>query len=599
MSADSIERGPVVFVPMCGDFVHVGHINILEGAAELGDVVVLLMTDDAMKTYKRAPRMSYSHRERILRSFKQVADVIPCAGPQSYAPMAEIYKPNFFYHGDDWKQGPQAKGRLAVKLQMEKHGGTLVEPSYTPAVSSTGFQQMFTATLKESLHTGVLLRGALNDLKRVPGVISRETGIGEDVMQNLIAGQDLDRENMDSVLRVLHAQYPMSMKHLVVDQDDSQQGVWYNSAETSKNSARKMNRTNILGDTTCYYTYMDTATSSLSPFKPELIEMEVHVNDNEPLNPLVVMNKGHLLSQLTFFIGPVNFYCTVRGERHCKVMNTGDSCLITPYVPHSFTTRDPDQYAAIVAVTFSTGVRDALSDLLHHDMSKVIEAAGDRRNAAHVFMKKVERFSELRGLSPTDVQRMLLNQGYAAEAVEGTMSFTAVDPAVIQSMSEIMCIPVGELQILQLEVDEEVTYTTAAPALSVGSADGSAVDHKSALASCRHQPDVGGFSWRLCGTSTLAAGKSQFFNYIYNYGEVPCNLLWDGQEQTLYQGDSVVVKPFMEVTLSSQKVRDQHYMATLVVCKVAGCVNNNVMNECSLFAAEGLAAMTTNNTKWF
>jgi hypothetical protein len=33
-------------------------------------------------------------------------------------------------------------------------------------------------------------------------------------------------------------------------------------------------------------------------------------------------------------------------------MNTGDSCLISPYVPHSFTSRDENKYAAIVACTF-------------------------------------------------------------------------------------------------------------------------------------------------------------------------------------------------------------------------------------------------------
>ena len=91
-----------VFVPMCADLMHVGHINILEGAAKLGKVVVLLMTDDAMKTYKRAPRMSYDQRERLLRSMKDVSDVIPCTGPGSYADMAREYKPEYFYHGDDW-----------------------------------------------------------------------------------------------------------------------------------------------------------------------------------------------------------------------------------------------------------------------------------------------------------------------------------------------------------------------------------------------------------------------------------------------------------------------------------------------------------------
>ena len=40
-----------VFVPMCADFLHVGHINILNGALELGRVVVLLMTDEVHNTH--------------------------------------------------------------------------------------------------------------------------------------------------------------------------------------------------------------------------------------------------------------------------------------------------------------------------------------------------------------------------------------------------------------------------------------------------------------------------------------------------------------------------------------------------------------------
>ena len=60
-------------------------------------------------------------------------------------------------------------------------------------------------------------------------------------------------------------------------------------------------------------------------------------------------------------VGPVNFYYTVRGERRCRPMSTGESCLITPYVPHSFASRDLSQYSAIVAVTFSTGVREVLN----------------------------------------------------------------------------------------------------------------------------------------------------------------------------------------------------------------------------------------------
>ena len=37
---------------MCGDFFHHGHINILIKANKLGNVIVGLMTDKGIKSYK-------------------------------------------------------------------------------------------------------------------------------------------------------------------------------------------------------------------------------------------------------------------------------------------------------------------------------------------------------------------------------------------------------------------------------------------------------------------------------------------------------------------------------------------------------------------
>ena len=78
---------PVVFLPMCADVLHFGHVKILEQAALKGDVTVLLMTDEAMRSYKREPAMSMSHRQAILLAMKAVKSVIPCGGPQCYLPM--------------------------------------------------------------------------------------------------------------------------------------------------------------------------------------------------------------------------------------------------------------------------------------------------------------------------------------------------------------------------------------------------------------------------------------------------------------------------------------------------------------------------------
>ena len=51
---------------------------------------------------------------------------------------------------------------------------------------STGYQHMFRASTGERAHTGVLVRTALNDLKRVPEVIEKETRLSKAALNNLI-----------------------------------------------------------------------------------------------------------------------------------------------------------------------------------------------------------------------------------------------------------------------------------------------------------------------------------------------------------------------------------------------------------------------------
>ena len=44
---------PIAFLPMCLDPLHHGHINIIKEAKKYGNVVIGLMTDEAMLSYKR------------------------------------------------------------------------------------------------------------------------------------------------------------------------------------------------------------------------------------------------------------------------------------------------------------------------------------------------------------------------------------------------------------------------------------------------------------------------------------------------------------------------------------------------------------------
>jgi phosphoenolpyruvate phosphomutase len=49
-----------VYIGMSADLVHPGHMNIIKEAAKLGDVIVGLLTDKAIASYKRLPYMNYA-----------------------------------------------------------------------------------------------------------------------------------------------------------------------------------------------------------------------------------------------------------------------------------------------------------------------------------------------------------------------------------------------------------------------------------------------------------------------------------------------------------------------------------------------------------
>ena len=62
----------IVYVAMSVDLIHKGHINIIKEASKLGDVVVGLLTDKAISSYKRLPFMPYESRKLIIEQIKGV-----------------------------------------------------------------------------------------------------------------------------------------------------------------------------------------------------------------------------------------------------------------------------------------------------------------------------------------------------------------------------------------------------------------------------------------------------------------------------------------------------------------------------------------------
>ena len=149
----------IVYVGMSADLVHPGHLNILTEAKKLGTVVVGVLTDAAIASYKRMPYMSYEQRAEVVANLRSVDKVIP-QHSLDYSENLISLKPDFVVHGDDWKEGTQRKTRERVIEVLSEWGGELVEVPYTAGISSSQLNN----ALKELGTTPQLRLGSLRRL---------------------------------------------------------------------------------------------------------------------------------------------------------------------------------------------------------------------------------------------------------------------------------------------------------------------------------------------------------------------------------------------------------------------------------------------------
>jgi phosphoenolpyruvate phosphomutase len=133
----------LVYIGMSADIIHPGHLNIIKKGSELGRVVVGLLSDQAIASYKRLPFMNFDMRRDIISSLKNV-DRVVTQDTLDYVPNLEALRPKFVVHGDDWREGVQRETRQRVIDTLAKWGGELIEVPYTSGISSTAIQGALT-----------------------------------------------------------------------------------------------------------------------------------------------------------------------------------------------------------------------------------------------------------------------------------------------------------------------------------------------------------------------------------------------------------------------------------------------------------------------
>lgn len=177
-----------VYMSFSTDVIHGGHIALIKKAQKLGKLVIGVLSDEAVASYKRMPLVPASERKIMFENIAGVYKVVD-QDSLSYKENLEKYKPAIVVHGDDWCTGFQKPIRDEVTSILASYGGKLVEYPY----SNDPKYAEIDARTRSDLAMPDIRRGSLKRMLDAKGLITAMEA--HDGLTGLIVENTVTHEN--------------------------------------------------------------------------------------------------------------------------------------------------------------------------------------------------------------------------------------------------------------------------------------------------------------------------------------------------------------------------------------------------------------------
>ncbi len=186
-----------VYMCFSTDIIHGGHIAIIKKAHKLGRLIIGVLSDEAVVSYKRLPLVPASERKIM---FENVAGVYKVVDQRtlSYKENLEKYKPAIVVHGDDWCTGFQKPIRDEVVSVLASYGGRLVEFPY----SSDQKYEEIQARTRAELAMPDIRRGRLRKVLETKGLVTAmeaHDGLTGLIVENTVVHRDGGAHQFDAM----------------------------------------------------------------------------------------------------------------------------------------------------------------------------------------------------------------------------------------------------------------------------------------------------------------------------------------------------------------------------------------------------------------
>ncbi|MBQ6679118.1 MAG: phosphoenolpyruvate mutase [Lachnospiraceae bacterium] len=186
-----------VYMCFSTDILHGGHISIIKKAQRLGRLIIGVLSDEAVASYKRFPLVPFSDRKMMLENIAGVYRVVE-QHTLSYKENLEKYRPDIVVHGDDWCTGFQKPVRDEVVSVLASYGGKLVEYPYS---NDDRFKDLDART-RSDLSMPDIRRGRLKRMLEAKGLVTAmeaHDGLTGLVVENTVVYQDGGARQYDAM----------------------------------------------------------------------------------------------------------------------------------------------------------------------------------------------------------------------------------------------------------------------------------------------------------------------------------------------------------------------------------------------------------------
>lgn len=186
-----------VYMCFSTDIIHGGHIAIIKKAQKLGKLIIGVLSDEAVTSYKRLPLVPASERKVMFENVAGVYKVVD-QNTLSYKANLEALKPDIVVHGDDWCTGFQKPIRDEVVSILASYGGKLVEYPYSSDQKYADIQ----ARTRADLAMPDIRRGRLKRVLEIKGLVTAmeaHDGLTGLIVENTLVHQDGGAHQFDAM----------------------------------------------------------------------------------------------------------------------------------------------------------------------------------------------------------------------------------------------------------------------------------------------------------------------------------------------------------------------------------------------------------------